>query len=172
MYFQQIFWCLYNKGSDLAGDIRLKKKNHMQARALEYATFPQKWRQEGRRRGWGWQKKSKKRTPEQMAEVKKAMALRCPDLKDWKFASCFCLNFVENCELASERKPSLVLDSVVNNVFENKPYIHWHFFCFCFSLYQDAAICLHIQNTVINTNRRLKREHQLNLANQEYGQLR
>ena len=104
MYFQQIFWCLYNKGSDLAGDIRLKKKNHMQARALEYATFPQKWRQEGRRRGWGWQKKSKKRTPEQMAEVKRAMALRCPDLKAWKFASCFCLNFVEKLWIGIRKK--------------------------------------------------------------------
>ena len=35
MYFQQIFWCVYDKGSDLAGDMPfLKGKNRMQAGAL------------------------------------------------------------------------------------------------------------------------------------------
>ena len=42
------------------------------------------------------QKRNKKGIPEQMEEVKRAMALRCPDLKAWKFSSYFYLNFVEN----------------------------------------------------------------------------
>ena len=149
-----------------------KNKNHMQARALAYATFPQKWRQEGRRGEWGWQKKNRKRTPEQMAEVKRAMALRCPDLKAWKFAPGFCLNFVEKLWIGIRKKtqPSAWLSC--KQCFREQTVHTLTLFCFCFCLYQDAAICLHIQNTVINTNRRLKREQPLNLPNQEYGQLR
>ena len=149
-----------------------KKKNHMQARALAYATFPQKWRQEGRRGEWGWQKKNRKRTPEQMAEVKRAMALRCPDLKAWKFAPCFCFNFVEKPWIGIRKKtqPSAWLSC--KQCFREQTVHTLTLFCFCFCLYQDAAICLHIQNTVINTNRRLKREQPLNLPNQEYGKLR
>lgn len=166
MYFQQIFWCVYDTGSDLAGDRPfLKRQIIWRPEHWPKHLFQQKWRQEGGKR------ETKKGGHSRWKKSRWQWHCLSPNLKSRKFASCLCLSFEVNLWIGI-RKKTIVLDSVVNNVFENKPYIHWHFFCFYFCLYQDAAICLHIQNTVINTNRRLKREHQLNLPNQEYGQLR
>ena len=51
MYFQQIFWCVYDKGSDLAGDMPfLKGKIICGLEHWRKQLFPQKWRQEGGKR--------------------------------------------------------------------------------------------------------------------------
>lgn len=158
MYFQQIFWCVYDKGSDLAGD----RPEHWRKQLLSH-------RNEGKKGA----KEKQKRRPEQVEEVKVVQWHSVsPNLKSRKFASCLCLNFEENLWIGIRKKtqPSAWLSC--KQCFREQTVHTLTLFCFCFCLYQDAAICLHIQNTVINTNRRLKREQPLNLPNQEYGQLR
>lgn len=167
MYFQQIFWCVYNKGSDLAGDMPFLKGKIYAGRSIGVSNFSH--RNEGKKGA----KEKQKRRPEQVEEVKVVQWHSVsPNLKSRKFASCLCLNFKENLWIGIRKKtqPSAWLSC--KQCFREQTIHSLTLFCFCFCLCQDAAICLHIQNTVINTNRRLKREQQLNLPNQEYGKLR
>ena len=128
MYFQQIFRCVYDKGSDLAGDMPfLKGKIICGLEHWRKQLFPQKWRQEGGKR------EAKKGGQSRWKKSRWCNGI--PFLPTWSLESLppvYAWTLKKTCELASERKPSLVLDSVVNNVFENKPYIHWHFFVFVF----------------------------------------
>ena len=167
MYFQQIFWCVYDKGSDLAGDMPFLKGKIYAGRSIGVSNVSH--RNEGKKGA----KEKQKRRPEQVEEVKVLQWHSVsPNLKSRKFASCLCLNFKENLWIGIRKKtqPSAWLSC--KQCFREQTVHTLTLFCFCFCLYQDAAICLHIQNTVINTNRRLKREQPLNLPNQEYGQLR
>lgn len=167
MYFQQIFWCVYDKGSDLAGDMPFLKGKIYAGRSIGVSNVSH--RNEGKKGA----KEKQKRRPEQVEEVKVLQWHSVsPNLKSRKFASCLCLNFKENLWIGIRKKtqPSAWLSC--KQCFREQTVHTLTLFCFCFCLYQDAAICLHIQNTVINTNRRLKREQPLNLPNQEYGKLR
>ena len=167
MYFQQIFWCVYDKGSDLAGDMPFLKGKIYAGRSIGVSNVSH--RNEGKKGA----KEKQKRRPEQVEEVKVVQWHSVsPNLKSRKFASCLCLNFKENLWIGIRKKtqPSAWLSC--KQCFREQTVHTLTLFCFCFCLYQDAAICLHIQNTVINTNRRLKREQPLNLPNQEYGKLR
>ena len=91
MYFQQIFWCVYDKGSDLAGDMPFLKGKIYAGRSIGVSNVSH--RNEGKKGA----KEKQKRRPEQVEEVKVLQWHSVsPNLKSRKFASCLCLNFKEN----------------------------------------------------------------------------
>ena len=61
MYFQQIFWCLYNKGSDLAGDIRFKKEKSYAGQSIGICNFPTEMKARREKEGMGLTEEKQKK---------------------------------------------------------------------------------------------------------------
>lgn len=99
MYFQQIFWCVYDKGSDLAGDRPfLKRQIICRPEHWPKHLFPHKWRQEGGKR------ETKKGGHSRWKKSRWQWHCLSPNLKSRKFASCLCLSFEVNLWIGIRKK--------------------------------------------------------------------